>query len=213
MILLAIDLTSAFGSLAVRVNGRTAASHTLQSTDGFGHLIFAAIERVLADAAVKLESVDCFAGASGPGAFTGVRVGLAAVKGLAFGLGKPAAGVSNLRALSTFGTTHRKRAVVLDARRGDVFAGVYDAATRLVVPETVGKLSLWLEGLQGDDYEFIAAAGVAGAELYLQAPRDLAEAVAVCAEMDGKDGRWSGPAALDANYVRRSDAEMFWAEG
>ncbi len=71
--------------------------------------------------------VDCFAAASGPGSFTGVRVGLACVKGLAEALGKPAVAVSNLRAIASFGTAPW-RAVVLDARRGEIYGAVYDAA-------------------------------------------------------------------------------------
>jgi tRNA threonylcarbamoyladenosine biosynthesis protein TsaB len=211
VILLAIDLTSEYGSVAVRVDEGTAATLTLRSTDGFAHLIYPAIESVLADAGIELDSVDCFAGASGPGAFTGVRVGLAAVKGLAFALGKPAAGISNLRALSIFGTA-RRRAVVLDARRGDIFGAVYDEHSQLVTAETVTKLPRWLESLPEGDYEFISGSEIAGTEGFLRAPRYLAEAVAICAERDGKDGRWSDPAALDANYVRRSDAELFWKD-
>lgn len=213
MTILAIDLTSAFGSLAVRVNGKIAATLSLQSPDGFGHLVYPAIERVLVEAGVELEAVDCFAGASGPGAFTGVRVGLAAVKGLAFALGKPAAGVSNLRALSTFGKGLR-RGVVLDARRGDVFGAVYDEQARLLIPETVSSLPVWLASLPEGDYEFIAGAGTAvpGSEAFVQGAPYLAEAVAICAEIDGQNDAWSDPAALDANYVRRSDAELFWKD-
>lgn len=212
MIILAIDLTSAFGSLAIRVDGSTAANLTLQSPDGFAHLIYPAIENLLSEAGLPLSAVDCFASASGPGAFTGVRVGLAAVKGLAFALRKPAAGISNLRALSTFGTTRRQRAVVLDARRGDIFGAVYDERTQLIVPETVAKLPLWLESLPEGEYEFIAGPGVPGTETFTQASPYLAEAVAICADRDGEGGKLSVPALLDANYVRRSDAELFWSD-
>jgi tRNA threonylcarbamoyladenosine biosynthesis protein TsaB len=211
VIILAIDLTSAFGSLAVRINGRTGATLTLESRDGFAHLIFPAIEDVLSEAGVSLRAVDCFASASGPGAFTGVRVGLAAVKGLAFALGKPSAGISNLRALSTFGNAER-RAVVLDARRGDIFGAVYGRQTQLIIPETVSKLPLWLASLPEAEYEFIAGPGVPGAEAFKQGPSYLAEAVGICAERDAEGGNWAAPAALDANYVRRSDAELFWKD-
>jgi tRNA threonylcarbamoyladenosine biosynthesis protein TsaB len=209
--ILAIDLTSEFGSLAVRTDGKTAATLNLQSQEGFAHLIYQAIEEVLVRTGLGLEAVDCFASASGPGAFTGVRVGLSAVKGLAFALGKPAAGISNLRALSIFGTS-QFRAVVLDARRGDVFGAVYNDRAELVIPETVTKFPLWLHGLPKGDYEFIVGPNVAGAETFRKAPEYLAEAVAICAERDGINGAWSDPAALDANYVRRSDAELFWKD-
>jgi tRNA threonylcarbamoyladenosine biosynthesis protein TsaB len=102
--------------------------------------------------------------------------------------------------------------VVLDARRGDIFGAVYDERSHLVTEETVTKLPLWLESLPKGDYEFISGSDIAGTDGFLRAPHYLGEAVAICAERDGKDGKWSDPAALDANYVRRSDAELFWKD-
>jgi tRNA threonylcarbamoyladenosine biosynthesis protein TsaB len=110
-------------------------------------------------------------------------VGLAAVKGLAAALGKPAAGISNLRALAALGNL----TPVIDARRGDVYTAVYDRELRLVSPETVRPSS----GLP-----------------IAQASSNLAVAIALCAERDGPAG-WQDPATLDANYVRRTDAELF----
>jgi tRNA threonylcarbamoyladenosine biosynthesis protein TsaB len=213
VIILAIDTTSEFGSLAVRVDGNTKAEVTLRSRDGFGHLVFPAIEEVLRMAHLRLADVDCFAGASGPGAFTGVRLDLATVKGLAEALGKPAVGVSNLRALSTFGHL-ANRAVVLDARRGEIFGAVYDAELRVVAPEIVMKFSAWLEALDLPEYEFVShdlstvrplLDGTRFERMALvEASRLLAPAIAECAELD----IWTDPATVDANYVRRCDAEF-----
>ncbi|MDQ2775018.1 MAG: tRNA (adenosine(37)-N6)-threonylcarbamoyltransferase complex dimerization subunit type 1 TsaB, partial [Acidobacteriota bacterium] len=207
MKILAIDTTSEFGSLAVRVDDETKAELSLQSRDGFGHLLFPAIEEVLAGARLRLQDVDCFAGATGPGAFTGVRLDLAAVKGLAEATGKPAVGVSNLRALSTFGS-HENRAVVLDARRTEIFGAVYDAEMRALSPEIVMKFSAWLATLDLSEYEFISHdlsllrpvfEGTRFAEMPLtEAPRPLAAAIAQCAMADGQCGLWTDPAALDA---------------
>ena len=222
MIILALDLTSEFGSLAVRSGGVVAAAVAIHSSEGFAHLVFAAITQVLNQAGVDLRQVDCFASANGPGAFTGVRVGLSTVKGLAEASGKAAAGISNLRALSTFGRTEAQRAVVLDARRGEIFGAVYDGECELVAPEMVARFDGWLESLLSSRYEFVFQHGFAlptslqGTRFEgrptTEAPRHLAEAIALCAELDGERGMWSDPAALDANYVRRSDAELFWRD-
>jgi tRNA threonylcarbamoyladenosine biosynthesis protein TsaB len=219
--ILAIDTTSEFGSLAIRASGQTLAQIEIHSPDGFAHLIFPAIVNLLRDARMSLEQIDCFAAASGPGSFTGVRVGLSAVKGLAEAMGKPALGVSNLRAMSSFGNLPY-RAVILDARRGEVFTAIYNAHLELVVPETVLKLPTWLENLCLPLYEFIWAAGAPlrfalegtrFAEMpFLEVPRNLALAVARCTEIDGQSGKWLDAAAVDANYVRRSDAELFWKD-
>jgi tRNA threonylcarbamoyladenosine biosynthesis protein TsaB len=213
--ILAVDTTSEFGSLAIRSEGRTIAGNSIHSREGFAHLIFSAIANLLSETGLKLSEIDCFAAASGPGSFTGVRVGLAAVKGLAEAMGKSAVGISNLKALAWFGRSER-RAVMLDARRGQVYAAVYDSALEPVTPEVVTELKTWLGSLENAEYEFIAEAGfrseLAGSRFarmpFIEPPRELAGAVAACAEMLGG----MDPAALDANYVRRSDAELFWKD-
>jgi len=214
MIVLALDTSSEFGSLAIRSNGRTISEIALHSPEGFAHRIFAAIENLLSQAAVGLKDIDCFAASSGPGSFTGIRVGLAVVKGLAEATGKPVVGVSNLQALSSFGNSPL-RAVVLDARRGHVYAAVYDPNLQPVVAEAVLKLPAWLESLDAPEYQFISPLGPAilgetrFAQMpFLEPPRSLAAAVAYCAQ----GAAWLDPAALDANYVRRADAELFWTE-
>ena len=221
MIICALDTTSEYGSLVVRINGVTEAQRTIRSPEGFAHVLFPAIEELVSAAGIVLSQIDCFAAASGPGAFTGVRVGLAAVKGLATALDKRAAGISNLRAAAAAGSAE-KRAVILDARRGDIFGAVYDANLQLIGDEVVTTLEQWLSTLPDGDYELILPpnyqmpenwASSRFAEMIVrQAPRVLAEAVAVCAERDGARGIWQDPAALDANYVRRSDAELFWKD-
>jgi tRNA threonylcarbamoyladenosine biosynthesis protein TsaB len=220
VIILALDTTSEFGSLAIRAGDALVAEFTLCSSEGFAHLVFSAIDELLAQAGLRLNQIDCFAAASGPGAFTGVRVGLSAVKGLADAMGRPACGISNLRAVASFGRSDH-RAVLLDARRGELFGAVYNAGLDLIVPETVQPLNSWLDSLPLAEYEFITRraesfrlAGTRFADMpFVEAPRNLAPAIAFCAQMDGRLGRWSDPAALDANYVRRSDAELFWKDG
>lgn len=215
MNVLALDLTSEFGSLAIHSGGRITAERHLHSREGFAHLVFPAIEQILSDADLKLQSIDCFAAASGPGAFTGVRVGLSAVKGLAEANGKPAVGISNLRALAMSGSGER-RAVVLDARRGEVFAAIYANDLEVISPEVVMKLQDWLAAVRAlSNLSFIAPISMRdslpAAARFMAAPQYLAPAIAECAMGDGPQ-KWCDPALLDANYVRRSDAELFWRE-
>jgi len=184
--ILALDTTSQHGSLALRRDGATLSEVALHSSDGYAHLLFQALTDLLRNAGVRLSEIDCFAAASGPGSFTGVRVGLAAVKGLAAALGKQVAGISNLRALAALGNLKP----AIDARRGEVYTAVYDAELRLLSPETIEPFS--------------------GPPI-TQPSSGLAAAVALCAEMDGPAG-WQDPATLDANYVRRADAELFWKD-
>jgi tRNA threonylcarbamoyladenosine biosynthesis protein TsaB len=217
-LILAIDTTHAQGSLALARAGELLEQVELESPSGFAHVIYAHLEALLARHAVSADDVDCFAAANGPGAFTGVRVCLACVKGLAEATGKRAVAVSNLAAIASFGTAPL-RAPMFDARRGEIYAAVYDDAGRVVSPETVAAPARWLEALP-DGVELIspdftpfaeplAASRVRDAHR-TTAPRALAAAIASIAWRRCQAGELSDPAALDANYVRRSDAELLW---
>lgn len=213
--ILSIDTTSEFGSLALTEGDRTIEEVLVHSPEGFGHILFQHLEQLLARHSVSVEAMDCFAAASGPGSFTGVRIGLAAVKGLAEAAGKKVVAISNLRALAFFGSAPL-RAVVLDARRGEVFGAVYDDRLEPVVAECVMKFPAWLETLPAGGFEFISSdfspfPSQAGASIpVVTAPRALAAAIGRIAWQEFAAGRACDPAAIDANYVRRSDAELFW---
>ncbi len=221
MTILAIDTTGATGSIAIQQNGQMLVERELQSLDGFAHTIFVELASVFEQNNLTLDRIDCFACASGPGSFTGVRVGMTAVKGLAEATGKPIAAISNLRALASFGR-EAYRAVILDARRGDVFAAVYDAELNLVKPEVVTHLEPWLHNLAASSYEFVTKAGspfrgvLAGtrfeAMTWTETSGVLAGAIARCAQFDQAAGKLCSSIMADANYVRSSDAELFWRD-
>ena len=213
-LVLAVDTTHEYGSLALLRGAELLEEVLLHAPTGFAHVLYAHLAALLERHTVKAGDIDCFAAASGPGSFTGVRVGLTCVKGLAEATGRGAVAVSNLQALSTFGSGPL-RAVVMDARRGEVYGAVYDAAARLVVPEIVAPFQTWIDMLPAGELEFIAAdvtpplAGTRFAQSTVRmAPRALASAIArLASHAEPLD-----PAALDANYVRRSDAELLWKE-
>jgi tRNA threonylcarbamoyladenosine biosynthesis protein TsaB len=217
-LILAVDTTHEYGSLALARGEEMLEEVALHAPTGFAHVIYEHLREVLQRQRVAVDQIDCFAAASGPGSFTGVRVGLACIKGLAEARGKPAVAVSNLQAVASFGTAPL-RAAMLDARRGEIYGAVYDAEGRLVVPETVARFPLWLESLPDHELEFVcldctpelASTRFAAARV-TAAPRELAAAIARIAAQRYEHGEALDPAALDANYVRRSDAELFWKE-
>jgi tRNA threonylcarbamoyladenosine biosynthesis protein TsaB len=189
----------------------------LHSPDGFAHVLFPAIDDLLKETGRRLTDIDCFATTSGPGSSTGLRVGLAAAKGLAEATGKVCSAVSNLRVIASTGTGP-SRGVVLDARRGQVFAAVYGDALNVISPEVVTDLRAWVTTVPLPS-SFIASEDLHAAirevrqdSLVEAPPIFLAAALAHCAEIDGAQNGWSDPATVDANYVRRSDAELFWRE-
>ena len=219
-LILAVDTTAEFGSLALAREATLIEETPIHSPEGFSRTLFDHIRRLLERHNLTVGEIACFASAAGPGSFTGVRVGLAAAKGLAHALERPMVAVSNLRALAACGSAPL-RAAVMDARRGEIYGAVYDAALGIVAPETVTKFQTWLAALPAGDLEFVATdfgpfrAAVAGTR-FDSAPvteqRTLAAAIARIAADRLARGEADDPAAPDANYVRRSDAELLWRD-
>jgi tRNA threonylcarbamoyladenosine biosynthesis protein TsaB len=211
-LVLALDTTSEFGSLALAEGDRLIEEVPLHAPEGFGHLLFGEIERLLARHRLEWADLSGFGAAAGPGSFTGVRVGLAALKGLAEAADRPAIAVSNLQALASFGT-RAMRAPVIDARRGDVFGAVYDSQLRLIQEEAVMKLADWIGSLPPGDVEIVSSGLELASSLPAvvnSAPRALASAVARIAAARLRSGLRQDPARIDANYVRRAEAEILW---
>ncbi len=211
--LLAIDTTSEHGSIALAEGDRVAEEVAVESPDGFGHVLFDEILRLLSRHGLALRDLDGFAAASGPGSFTGVRVGLTAAKGLAEANNKKVIAVSNLEALASFGS-RPLRAPVIDARRGEIYGAVYDAGLQLVSDEVVMPFEAWFAALPPGDLELITCGFTPTQNSWplIQAPRALAGAIARIAARRFDLGLAQDPAAIDANYVRRSDAELLWRE-
>jgi len=215
--LLAIDTTSEHGSLALVKGGELIEEVPLHSPEGFAHILFGEIGSLIARHGLGFGDMDGFAAAAGPGSFTGVRIGLTAVKGLAEATGRRVVVVSNLQALAWFGT-RPLRAPVIDARRGQVFGAVYNAPLQVVQPEVVLKFTDWVKMLPEDQIEIVthgfpvSAAEIPSGIPVLEAPKALAGAVACIASARFVAGLTQDPAEIDANYVRRSDAELLWTE-
>lgn len=123
---LAVETSTLTGGVALLMGESLVAETTLSVSVQHAERLMPAIDRLLSDSGVSLGEVDLLAVAAGPGSFTGLRVGLAAVQGLAAATGKRAVGVSTLQALALAGS-HFKGTVVplLDARRGQVYAAAF----------------------------------------------------------------------------------------
>jgi tRNA threonylcarbamoyladenosine biosynthesis protein TsaB len=219
--ILSLDTTSEFGSLALLEDGAIVEELMLHSSDGFSHVIYGHLERLLGKHDWALDSIACYAAASGPGSFTGVRVGLSAVKGLAEATGRPVVAVSNLQALAWFGSMPL-RATLLDARRGEIYGALYDSELNPVAAEAVTRFPEWVASLPGGDIEFLSSAiapfrpAFAGTRfeqaVMTETPRAQAAAIGQIAARRLTAGHALDPAAVDANYVRRADAELKWKD-
>jgi len=177
-----------------------------------------------------MTGVDLLAACTGPGSFTGVRVGLTTVKAWAEVHGKKLVGVSRLEAMARCAETQAPFvAACYDAQRGQMFAAMYqrkeEGLERLeeeMVLEAASFLELATEKAGSDNIAWVTLdpdlitceAGwklrVGLGDSILQVEGDLANKVGEIAEERAGKGQFTDPLELDANYVRRSDAEIFW---
>ncbi len=130
MKILAVDTSTASGSVALVSNDRVQAEWTLTSAQTHNRRLLKSIDRVLAEIGWALEDVDLFAVTVGPGSFTGIRIGLSTMKTMAWALNKPLIGVSTLEALAApFETGARAVCPMIDARKREVYAALYSPQT------------------------------------------------------------------------------------
>lgn len=218
MIVLALDTTSRRGGLALLHNGHVMEARAVSAPDGFAAKLYPEIRDLLEQNEVSLAEVDCYASASGPGSFTGIRIGLTAVKSLAEVNRKKVVGVSNLRAMAELGEGGF-RAPLMDARRGEVYAAVYDAQGHAVVDEMVTRWPAFVELVGRREVTFLSCdaglftekgAAPLGSARHMILKLPLAVGVGRIAARLMVSGEVLDPLELNANYVRRPDAELNW---
>ena len=213
MLIIAIDTSDRNGSVAL-CRGGTATFEVLGFTAVEGGSYSARLVPCITDLLSHAESaktqVDGFVVVDGPGSFTGLRVGLSTVKALCEVLQKPLATVSMLEALAvTYGREGEVVNAVLDAGRGEVYVGEYAIATDGVElrHQRIVRLADFLSELPALQLRVITTiASIAGATVVNP---QHAEVIARIGLRKLLAGQTVNLATLDANYIRRSDAELF----
>lgn len=133
--LLAFDTSAAHCAAALLCGGRIVASRHEAMDKGQAERLIPLLDAVLAEGGLAWSDLDALAVGTGPGNFTGVRIAVAAARGLALSLGVPAIGVTTLEARAH--GLHRPLAVVEDARRGEVYLQEFDVQPDGVQPDGV----------------------------------------------------------------------------
>ena len=230
--ILALDTSTHAGSVALRRAGTLLGEHVGSADVPHARRLPGAILDLLGVSAVSLGEVSLFAVASGPGAFTGLRIGIATIQGLAFAHGRPVVGVSALE-----GIAHAVRAEAeaggvplvaawMDAARGEVFTSLFErgADGRLAcvdapaVASPEATLARWPGIVSGRRVLFAGGGAVRYHEAIAAALGDrgravshvpvLAAVIAELAEAAAARGLAVPPHALRPLYVRRPDAEL-----
>lgn len=224
MRILALETSAKSASCAVVEDG-TVLARSFQCT-GLTHsrTLLPMVDAMLKNAELPLSSVDAFAVSAGPGSFTGLRIGVSALKGLAWAQDKPCVGVSTLLAMAQ-NLSHADALLVcaMDARRAQVYNALFEARdgvlTRLTEDRAIGLRELCAELSGGTRRKLVLGDGAALAHGYLTehgvacalAPAALryqdATGVALAAEAALARGEGGSARELTVSYLRVSQAE------
>jgi tRNA threonylcarbamoyladenosine biosynthesis protein TsaB len=188
---------------------RTLGQRKLTRRSGAAELV-PAIHELLEAAGWAAGDVEAIALAVGPGSFTGIRTGLATAKGWATAMGTPIFMVSSLAVMAS---AIERGTAILDAGRGEFYAGRYADRGREKVSEELIRADQWMQTLDGGDpvvvcEESVARAlGATGRE-FIEVPAGDAEGVARVAAVRVLRGDWSDWELAEGNYLRRPDAQV-----
>ncbi|HEY1527598.1 MAG TPA: tRNA (adenosine(37)-N6)-threonylcarbamoyltransferase complex dimerization subunit type 1 TsaB [Candidatus Angelobacter sp.] len=222
MLILAIDTSGQSGgiTLAEADAGSFRVIESAAIAGGtFSAQLIPTLAALLKNHGYGVKDIGGFAAASGPGSFTGLRVGLSAIKGLAETLHKPIATVSVLEALASLADRPGKIAAAMDASRKEVFLGVFEKSDRSLAMQREELLTQqdFLATLGTERPAAIITSDAALAELAAASHSAVvvvtapgSEAIARIGAKKLLAGETVSVEALDANYLRRSDAEIFF---
>ena len=203
---------------------------THESAEDYSSWLLPAVAGAVKEAGLGIGDAEVFAVATGPGSFTGLRVGLTTVKAWGEVYGRPIAAVSRLEALAVqAGTARPYVAASFDAQRGQVFGALYvreAAGLRRMEDEMViapaGFLDWVNERTQGQPVDWISmdpervtseqawSEHAKAGESVQRSSHVLAPVIGRIGYQRAREGRLVEALSLDADYVRRSDAEIFW---
>jgi tRNA threonylcarbamoyladenosine biosynthesis protein TsaB len=225
MLLLVTDTSGSNGTVSVARAGE----HDLREAEvvevvplaggTFSAQLVPQIAALLSKHGLSKNDIGAFIVVAGPGSFTGLRVGLAAIKALAEILRKPIAPVSLLELVATASRLQGKVVAAMDGGRGEVFFGAYELAGESVCvlrEELVSRadfLSLARDwSVATPDSALVAAARDHGLSVF-PIERPTVEMIARFGWKKLQAGETVSPEGLEANYLRRSDAEVFVKSG
>ena len=227
MLILALDTSSPSGSIAILRDEKVIGVVSTTGDETYSSRMFRQLEFLLVELKLSHGDFDLFAVNSGPGSFTGLRVGLTAAKGWAEVYAKPAAPISGLEAVAAQSRGGAVVVPVLDARRGQVYFGFYrreagrlvrEGDDRVATPEEfflalrelARSVGMVIVTSDADLAGKLASHSEIGEIRVERVSSVLAPVIGALALERARRGETVDALALDANYVRRSDAELHW---
>lgn len=136
MKILAIDTSTTHSSCSVMEDNNIVGDFSINQSMSHNEILLVMVDEVLKKLNIGIEDIDLFVAVTGPGSFTGIRIGVTVVKALAMALNKPIVAVNTLEALSFGIFSDKKKIPLIDARGERVYYGVYEGIsnTNIVAP-------------------------------------------------------------------------------
>jgi tRNA threonylcarbamoyladenosine biosynthesis protein TsaB len=210
MYLLATDTSGRDGSIALaRCEDEVCDVIEMVSLEGgtFSAMLVPQISELLERKKLKKNDLDGFAVVVGPGSFTGLRIGLAAIKGLAEILKKPIVAVSLLDAMATLAKSSGRLVVAMDAGRGEFYVGIYTSSRHSASEQLMTRSDLL--SAVGDSELITTDVGLSESAMQnglhvTKIDRPRADAIARIGWKQFLAGLTVRPANLDAKYIRKA---------
>jgi len=214
VLILAVDTTTERESVAVVESGAVRGEVRLRSADVHSRRLLPAVVCLLETVGVAPAAVAGYAVTCGPGSFTGLRVGISTVQGLALASGKPSLGLSALDVLAArIEGTAPVLAVMMDAHRGEVFGGLYDAKAQPLSPAGSERPEGFLARLPPGPVAFIGEGAILYRHLIVASRPDavfpsrslfIAGTLGLMTEPRLEAGEGGPPEALRPMYLREA---------
>lgn len=232
MKILAIETSTMLGGIAIMDESLLIAESRLNVKSTHSERLMTEIEHCLKQSGIKISDIDIFAVATGPGSFTGLRIGLSTVKGFSYATGKQIVSVPTLEALAwNFPYSRHPVCTMLDARKKEVYASLFkwegENFTRLINETSAKPEEFARDALRvtHDDKFIFAGEGAAlyrdkiievmGEKAIFASPEKTVPSpanVAVLGFKKAKAGEFSEPISLIPMYIRKSEAEVKWKD-
>lgn len=126
MKILAIDTSTTHSSCAIMDDNNIVGDFSINQSMSHNEILLVMVDEMLKKLNIDIEDIDLFVAVTGPGSFTGIRIGVTVVKALAMALNKPIVAVNTLEALSFGVFSDKKKIPLIDARGERVYYGVYE---------------------------------------------------------------------------------------
>lgn len=229
MNILAVDTSANVASVALLCGGKLKGEGMLNNKKTHSEKLMPMIDTILKDSDTDITDIDLFAVANGPGSFTGLRIGVSTVKGLAHAVNKPIVGISTLEGLAfNLFDTDGLISPIMDARRSQVYNAAYrweNGVFKEVIPPRAIALEDCINDFKNEKKVYFLGDGVAvhkdkiseqmGERAVFVPANSInqrASSLAVLAEKKAVEGKTDDYISLMPFYLRKPQAEREYEE-